>query len=410
MKDAGHFDERTPGRTDDIPTAQFDSEPESVAEPESNSDESPAFNNLSDDLVHANLRRIPIGIGEGDWMRSLSKATHESIELKNNDAWLALLALGGILAMVGAIVLAVIYVPGMFQGQVRKPVQAGAGIVILFSVGLIGACCLFSLGGRWVLTQADRTLSFFNWSKEKTHIEIQSGYHLVLVMSPPDKDGDQNCSMEMHNHDCTKIHEVMSVLSTQPAAGFLARLAGRAATMFNIPLRLRGEINRGHKDLKLWWGLYQRLADTGKLELPEDFDEEGIADYAQTVGLPTWTKVLVGVVIVSMLSSFAIVSWMKALMWIGSQGIGLLLFFVGLNALKTGEAEGKHGERYSEGKARFVGGGQLLAGLIFIIAMPVVLLFSPEPKGWGYLPINDIIHFGANHIDSNPSLSFGASR
>lgn len=398
MKDTGNNNISLSESTDSIPSAEV----------ESNSGESAGFNHVSDDILHANLRRIPINKGEGNWIQSLSVADHDTIELKNNDGWLMLLSLAGVLAMVGAIALAVIYVPGMIEGKVRKPIQAGAGILGLFGFGAIGASFMFNLGWSWVFSQSDRSLTNYHWQTAKTELKIKPGYHLVLKMSPTDKDGDQVCSLEMHNDDCTEINTVTTALSTQPSAGFIARLAGRAAVMLNVPLRLRGEIEKGHSDLKLWWGLYQRLEETGQLELPEDFDQEGIQDYAKTVGLPNWTKLMIAVVIVTMLSSFLMVSWMKALMWIGAQGIGLLIFFVGFNAVRTGEAEGTHGERFSGGKGKLVGIGQMLAGGIFLVVMPIVLLFSPEPK-WGYFPVNVSVPFCCMFHDPVTILGSGTS-
>ncbi|HQR07597.1 MAG TPA: hypothetical protein PLN21_12285 [Gemmatales bacterium] len=398
MKDPGNNDVPLSELEDSIPTAKV----------ESKSGESTGFNHTSDDIMHANLRRIPINKGEGNWIQSLSVADHDMIELKNNDGWLMLLSIAGVLAMVGAIVLAVIFVPGMIEGKVRKPIQAGTGIVTLFVFGMIGAGCMFNLGRKWVFSQADRSLTNYHWQTAKTELKITPGYHLVLKMAPTDKDGDQICSLEMHNDDCTEINTVTAALSMQPSAGFIARLAGRAAVMLNVPLRLHGEVEKGHSDLKLWWGLYQRLEETGQLELPEDFDQEGIEDYAKTVGLPNWTKAMIAVVIVTMLSSFLIVSWMKALMWIGAQGIGLLIFFIGFNAVRTGEAEGKHGERYSGGKGKLVGICQMLAGGIFLIAMPIALLFSPEPK-WGYCPVNDSVPLCSRFHDPVTLLSPGTS-
>jgi hypothetical protein len=344
------------------------------------------FYHFSDDIVHANLRRIPLGIGEGNWLRSLSEASHERIVVRNNDGWVLLLGMGGILALVGAIVLAIIYVPGMFNGEVRKPVQTGVGILSLFVFGSIGVMFLFGIGGRQIFDQKTRSFCDCRWETIRYKYEVQEGSHLVLAISSKDSDGYQNCTLELHNADCSVRVDAIEVIATQPSAGFVARLAGRVATMLNIPLRLRGsvEIEKGHPDLKLWWGLYQRLNETGKLELPEDFDQEGIKDYARTKAVATWMKVMVGMVVISMLSSFFIVTWLKALMWIGAQGIGLLIFFNGFNGWNTGEAEGVHGERFSGTKAKLVGAGQMLAGLIFIIGIPVASITSPEPKGFGY--------------------------
>jgi hypothetical protein len=341
------------------------------------------FDQITDDIVHANMRRIPINEGEGDWYRTLTEASHDRIEVRGNVGWGIVLSVAGALAIIAAIVLAVIYVPDLFAGKVRKPGQVGIGIVSLFTFGCIGLVPLFYLGMRQVFDQKTRTFTQYRWNTVQHEYEMQPGFHLVLVILPADNDGDHFFRLELHNADCSHIFHVAEVLSTQPSAGFLARLAGRVAVLLNVPLRLRGTMEKGHPDLKLWWGLYQRIEERGQLELPEDFDQEGIADYAQTIGLPTWIKVMVAAVAVTMLVSFLIVSWQKALIWIFAQGIGMMLFFMGHNAVKTGEAEGTNGMRFSGTSAKWVGAGQMLAGVLGIVVMPIVLLFSPEPKQWG---------------------------
>jgi hypothetical protein len=344
--------------------------------------------------------RIPLQAGEGDWIRQVAVCDESEIVVKNNDSWLFLLGIGGIIALVAAIAAGAWFLPALGDPQVPriKKIQAVGGVTALLVIGVVGMTMLARIGRRVVLGNGEVR-------EKKRHqmlssIACTAGARVILLYGEPDKDGDQILHVSVAGADETGIG-MAATLTAQPAASAYARLAARSAALLRLPLEIRGELTKGHDALKAWHERLTALAGGGVWQDPALNPEGDAPTYKPIVAIPGWTYGVIGLVLLSVVAGFFLVSWMKWLFWIGAQIVGLLLLFSGLNAVRSRRAEGKLGEQYEGNKAVLVGYGQVLAGLIALVALPVVLILAPEPgaknlrpQRWGAQPAIDTSHTG----------------
>lgn len=338
---------------------------------------------------------IPLEVGEGDWVRSVGYCDENKIVVKNNDFWLLLLSIGGVLALIGVVAGAVWFVPSMFDANVPriKKIQAAGGIAALLVAGIVGVC-MFPRIGRWiVLSASDKE------AREETPRQLINTIQparAVVQYAEPDNDGDQFIEVSVAGAGEGEELTLATTLTVQPSASLFLRLAARIAALLRIPLEIRGELVKGHDDLKAWHGRILAMnADTSVPLATVEAEGEEQA-HQPVIAVPGYTYGVIAAVLVSIATSFFFLSSTKWLVWIVSQGVGLMLLFTGINAVRTRRAEGKKGQVYEGNKALLVGYGQIAGGIIAMVGLPIAIILGPEPgeknvrpQRWGMVTPSD---------------------